>query len=237
MITYGGRVLNTYKTNPVNPISEISQISSMNSVNSVNSVNLVNVYKGGSDTNLGPVNSSPINSNPVNLPTNSVPNSLENSLPSSVPLVHGGGANFDPDLDQFKEKMFEVLKEEPKELLGAMVNAQIRGTMIGQFLGSIAWPLSWVWWVLVIIGTAIFYFILFLIIMFVIDVIQAGLDLVNAAIDGVLIPLKAVYNIKILGARLFGFLGSTVGDLQRTKDEMGETTLDLFVNFARRQMK
>ncbi len=212
--------MNTYKTNQVNPIS---QISSMNSSNSSNSVNLVNVYKGGSDTN--PVNSDPTNLDPVN------------SVPSSVSVLHGGADNFDPNLDQFKEKMFEVLKEEPKELLGAMVNAQIRGTMIGQFLGSFALTVSWIWWVLVMIVTAIGYFILYLIVMFFISVIQAGLDLVNASIDGVLIPLKSVYNIEILGLQIFGFLGGPVRDLQRTKDEIGKTTYDLFMNFIRKKMK
>jgi len=224
MITYGGRVLNTYKINQENPIS------------SMNSSNLVNL-KGGSDTNSNPINSNPINSNPVNSnPVNSNPiNSNPVNLPNSLPIVHGGG-KFDPDPDEFKDKVFELFKEEPKELFAAITNAGIKGTMVGQFLGPMAWPISWVLWVINGIFTLIYYFILFCVLMFFVSVIQSGLDLVNAAIDGVLIPLKAVYDIKILGARIFGFLGGPVGDLQKTKDDMGKTTLDLFINFLKRML-
>lgn len=178
-------------------------------MNSSNSVNL----KGGSDI------SNPVISNPVN----------------SVPIVRGGG-KFDPDPDEFKEKVFDLFKEEPKELFAAITNAGIKGTVVGQALGPLAWPISWVLWVINGIITLIYYFILFCIFMFFVAVIQSGLDLVNAAIDGVLIPLKAVYDIKIAGARLFGFLGGPVRSLQKTKDDMGKTTFDLFVNFLKRMM-
>ena len=203
-------------------------------MNSSNSANLV--YKGGSiDSNSNPINSNPVNSNPVN--SNPINSNPVNSVPNSVsPIVHGGG-KFDPNPDEFKEKVFDLFKEEPKELFAAITNAGIKGTMAGQILGPLAWPISWVLWVINGIFTAIYYFILFCFIVFIINVIQSGLNLVHGAIDGVLIPLKAIYNIKIAGSRLFGFLGGPVRSLQRSKDSIGKTTWDLFMNLMKKMLE
>lgn len=205
MITYGGRVLNTYKTNPVSPI---------NTLNS-DLVNPPNVYKGGTvETN--PVTLAPINSNPENSPN----------------TLHGGGMSEDKIEEKIEEKINAFMKEQPKELYNGVRNAFVKGTMLGQLLGPLAWPCSWAWWIFTNILKIIMYICILCFVICVIAVIQMGLDMTHAAIEGILFPLKAVYDIKIAGGRLFGFLGGPVDDLNRSNDSIARTVLELLFKIA-----
>ena len=213
MITYGGRVLNTYKKPDPIPI------------------------KGGSDT----INSSI--PNPIDIHSSqsghssqsvqSIPNDPLTSPTSDSTIITGGGIT----LETINNSIKTFLKESPKEIYYAMREASVVGTPLGQFLGPFAWPVSWILWILSIAFTLFYYFIVFCFVMIIIKVIQMGLNLVHAALGGVLAPLKAVYGIKIAGGRLFGFLGGPVRSLQKTQDSIAKTVIQLFINIMKKMLE
>lgn len=158
----------------------------------------------------------------------------QTSQPSQINQIHGGGMITS---DEFNEKIIEFFKESPKELWKAMRNASVTGTIIGSFLGAFAWPISWAWWIITSFFAAIYYFIVLCFVIFLVKVIQGGLDIVHGAINGVLAPLKAVYNIKIAGSRLFGFLGGPVRSLNQTKEGIAKTVLELLLKTMKKMLE
>jgi len=206
MITYGGRVLNTYRNKSNDSSIEIpTQPLSI---------------KGGS-----------IQTNSIETPT--VQTNLIESSPESTTSQekkYKGGDN-SIDLEDFKEAFVEFSKKSPQLIYGSIKNAAVNGTFLGQLWGPLlASILGWIWYIMTSSGMLLVYLFALLFVIIVFAVIQMGLTMTHAAIDGILIPLKAVYNIKILGGRLFGFLGGPVGSLQRSKDGIAKTVPELFWN-------
>jgi len=219
MITYGGRVLNTYK----------------NKSNDSHSIETPNpLIKGGSPLQPNVTQSTPVQQNLTQ--SSPVQPNLNQEIEIGEKQYKGGDNSIDSE--EFKEAFKEFSKESPELVYGAIRNAAVNGTFLGQLFGpTLAAILGWILYIMTSSWTILMYIIAILFVLIVCAVILMGLTMTHAAIDGILIPLKAVYNIKILGGRLFGFLGGPVSSLQRTKDGIAKTVPELFWNLFMNMLK
>jgi len=211
MITFKGRVLNTYEP--------------------ANSHSIPILTKGGS-IHVDSVQSNPIKAESIHVDSiQSNPIKAE-STSDIIPKIYKGGA------EDFKESFIQFSKESPHLILKAIDEANIHGTFFGRLWGrTFAVILGWVWFLICLIFTCLYYFIVISFVVFIINVVQSGLNIVHGAIRGVLAPLKAMYGVKILNFRPFGFLGGPVNSLQKSDQEIPNTTLELLIKTAKDLLK
>ena len=159
---------------------------------------------------------------------------MNRAVPRTRILNSGPGQDF----EDFKESFVQLSKEAPHLILKAIDEANIHGTFFGQLWGrTFAVIFGWVWFLICLIFICLYYFIIFCFVVFIINVVQSGLNIVHGAIRGVLAPLKAMYGVKILNFRPFGFLGSPVKSLQKSDQEIPNTTLELLIKTMKDQLK